>query len=242
MEVAAAAMEKVPLVPQSSDEIDETPPDPSLLDPTAPPVVPPPSDSEIGALATEGPPNLFDRFLLRVHSLFYRLCHVLGHLCLRMLSTFMLLSGIIGSVVFNLRAYYYTGVLNPWLFLACVFMAPTLASVAVIREEMLLYGTSRTGTGPRMSQFVSFAYLIMMICAFASLLQPLILHGEGEISGQSFWLAWAAVVMFYYSLLVSEVLFASALNLRRAKLEDDETRRREREDPSWMVNYNAIHS
>eukprot|EP00177_Eucheuma_denticulatum_P004212 GFKZ01007633.1.p1 GENE.GFKZ01007633.1~~GFKZ01007633.1.p1 ORF type:complete len:242 (+),score=28.45 GFKZ01007633.1:427-1152(+) len=239
MEGAAAAMEKVPLTQNSTDEINSNhlPSDPT----GSPEMVPPPEYAEIGAVPTEGPPSIFDRFLLRVHKFFYRLCHVLGAFFLRALSTCMLFAGIIGAVIVQVLAYYYTGVLNPWVFIACALYAPTLASVAVIREEMLINGTGRSGISPRMSQFVTFAYLVMTVCAGASLFQPLVLHGENQISVKSFWTAIGGTCLFYYCMLMSEVLFGAALSLQKAKLEDEEQRRREQEDPGWMSNYNSIN-
>lgn len=239
-EQAAAAMEKVPLS-EASEDTDENPtsnPNQSSIKPNN--VVPPPDYAEIGAMPTEGSPNLFDRFLFQVHKFFYRVCHMLGAFFLHVLSVAMLLAGIIAAVIVQVLAYYYTGVLNLWVLVACLLYAPTLGSVALIREEMLLHGTSRSGTGPRMSQFVTFAYLVMTVSALASVFQPLVLHGENRISVKSFWTAIGGTALFYYCMLISEVLFAASLNLKKAKMEDEEQRRREREDPRWMTNYNSF--
>lgn len=242
MEQAAAAMEKVPVPSQSTDadqvkptQTEETPLLPSATE-ELPEIV---EIVEIDGVETEGPPNIFDRFLLRVHGFFYRFCHALGAFFLRALSTLMLLAGVIVSVVLQMLAYYYTGVLNGWVLLACLLYTPTLASVAVIREEMLLGGTSRTGTGPKMSQFVTFGYLIITVAGVSSLFQPVLLHGENQISVKSMWTAIGGTAFFYYCMLISEVLFAAALNVRRAKEADEEERRREREDPFWMSTYLA---
>lgn len=240
-EHAAAAMEKVPLTEASNDH-SQHPTSPTSSSSSQQPVkvVAPPDYAEVGALPTHGPPNMFDRFLFHVHKFFSRFCHMLGSIFLRILSILMLLVGIIGGVIVQVLAYYYTGVLNLWVLAACVLYAPTLGSVAMIREEMLLHGTGGSGTGPRMSQFVTFAYLVMTLSAGASLFQPLMLHGENRISVKSFWTAIGGTLLFYYCMLISEVLFAASLNLRRAKMEDEEQRRRDREDPRWMTNYNSI--
>lgn len=238
MEQAAAAMEKVP-VPSSSDKADEVKPATESTPLLPPPSSPLPEIVSIDAIEIEGPPNLFDRFLLRVHAFFNRFCHALGAFFLRSLSTLMLLAGVVASVILQMLAYYYTGVLNPWVLVACLLYTPTLASVAVIREEMLLNGTRRTGAGPRMSQFVTFAYLIITVAGVASLFQPVLLHGENQISVKSMWTAIGGTAFFYYCMLISEVLFATALNVRRAKEADEEERRRDREDPFWLASYNA---
>lgn len=243
MEQAAAAMEKVPVPTASTDEVS------SEVKPateTTPLVASVPEEVaeyvEIDGVETVGPPNFFDRFLIRVHTFFYKFCHALGALFLRGLSTLMLLAGIIVSVILQMLAYYYTGVLNGWVLLACLLYAPTLGAVAVIREEMLLNGISRTGAGPRMSQFVTFAYLIITVAVVASLFQPVLLHGENQISVKSMWTAIGGTALFYYCMLISEVLFAAALNVRRAKEEDEEQRRRDQEDPFWLASYNAVQA
>lgn len=240
MEQAAAAMEKVP-VPTASPDTQT-----SEIKPTteSTPLVASASEDfseyvEIDGVETEGPPSIFDRFLIRVHTFFNKFCHALGAFFLRGLSTLMLLTGIIASVILQMLAYYYTGVLNGWVFLACLLYAPTLGAVAVIREEMLLNGTSRTGAGPRMSQFVTFAYLIITVAGIASLFQPVLLHGENQISVKSMWTAIGGTAFFYYCMLISEVLFATALNVRRAKEEDEEQRRRDQQEPFWLASYNA---
>lgn len=131
--------------------------------------------------------------------------------------------------------------LNPWVLLACLLYAPTLGAVAVIREEMLLNGLSRSGTGPRMSQFVTFAYLILTVAGCASLFQPLVLHGENQISFKSMWVAIGGTAFFYYCMLISEVLFGASLNIRRSDMLSEEERQRERE-PRWMANYLATQA
>lgn len=238
METAEAAMEKVPLL-QSEDGIEKqtkAPDASAAAKPLAPPEEPVPYD----AMMTDRP-SFFDRFLLKVHSFFSRFCHVLGSLFLRMLSTVMLLTGIICGVILQLVAYYYTGVLNVWVLLACLFYAPTLVALAVIREEMLLHGVSRSGTGPQMSQFVTFAYLILMVSGMASVLEPLVLHGEHEISAKSMWVSIAGTAAFYYCLLVSEVLFGASLNIRSAHLHE-EAAARDAAEPRWMARYLATQA
>lgn len=239
-EQATAAMEKVPLTEASQENHENPTSNPTQSSNKRTNVAPSPDYAEIGVMPTEGPSNMFERFLFRVHKFFYRFCHVLGAFFLHVLSVAMLLAGIVAAVIVQVLAYYYTGVLNVWVLVACLLYAPTLGCVALIREEMLLHGTSQSGIGPRMSQFVTFAYLIMVISALASVFQPLLLHGENRISVKSFWTAIGGTSLFYYCMLISEVLFAASLNLKKAKIEDEEQRRREREDPRWMTNYNSI--
>lgn len=235
MEHATAAMEKVPLTTSADAE-------PAAEAPIALEAPDDDTPSEVAhQVEAEGPPSIFDRFLLRVHSVFYRFCHSLGAFFLWALAHAMLLAGVVAAVILQLLAYYYTGVLNPWVLLACLFYAPTLGSVAVIREEMRLNGTSRSGVGPRMSQFVTFAYLVLTVAGLASLFQPLALHGDNQISVKSMWTSIGGTALFYYCVLISEVLFAAALNVKRSNEYDEELRRRDEEDPAWM-RYHAIEA
>ncbi|CDF32601.1 unnamed protein product [Chondrus crispus] len=229
-------MDKVPVPPRSpaSDAVTPSAETTPLISP-APPLADHPGAPD----SAPSDAGIFDRFLTRVHAFFSRFCHSLGAFFLRALSTLMLLAGVVASVVVQMLAYYYTGVLNPWVFLACLLFAPTLAAVTVIRAELNFSGPSRSGAGPRMSQYVTLAYLVITVFAVASLMQPVVMHGENKIPGKSMWTALGGVALFYYSMLVSEVLYAVALNIDRAKERDDELLRRDRDDPFWLSSYNA---
>lgn len=246
MEEATSAMERVPLLPSSDTAAKQTAPKAEMND--EPPVIPEITSpvlypaSEVGSSVDDPTPSFLAPFVKRVQGVFQKFCHGLAALFLRLLSTLMLLSGIICSVILQLLAFYYTGVLNSYLLLAVLLYAPTLVAIAIIREEILLNGTSRSGTAPRMSTFVTLAYLALTVSCVASFLLPTIMRGENLISYKSMWLSIAATAFFYYSILVSEVMFAAALNVRREKENDEEQRRREREDPTWMSNYNAVYS
>ena len=240
MEQATAAMDKVPVPPRSpaSDAVTPSTETTPLISPP-PPLADHPGARDAAAGDGDGDGGFFDRFLARVHGVFSRFCHSLGTFLLRVISTLMVPAGVILSVQAQMLAYYYTGVLNPWVLLACVLFAPTLAAFAFIRAELNFNGPGRAGAGRRMSQYVTLAYLVMTVCGVASLMQPLVLHGENKITGKSMWTALGGVALFYYCMLVSEVLYAAALIYDRAKELDDELRRRDRDDPFWLTSYNA---
>jgi hypothetical protein len=64
---------------------------------------------------------------------------------------------------------------------------------------------------------VTVAYLVMLVAGFLSLVHPVWMRSFNYISAQSTWIAIAGTGLFYYSILISEVLFASAINLSQAR-------------------------
>lgn len=160
------------------------------------------------------------RFLDAASRFFARACHSIGFIFLRVLSTFMLVTGLVGTVVLTLWAYYYLGVLNPHPLIATLLYIPSLIALSVLREEMLTFGTNdETGMGPsRESHAVAMSYISIMVASFFSLVHPIWMRSNNYIAARSMWTAIGATALFYYSLLMSEVLYASALNVRRSRL------------------------
>lgn len=238
MDTAAAAMEKVPLVHESDNEEDVEDqvkfPVVSADLPPLPPMTPAssiPASSPLLSPPSPGVPRqgrisiLWDKFLDMAHGFFFSFCHALGAIFLRSLSTFMLVSGIIGGVMIQMLAFYYTGVLNPWVLLSCLFYAPSLCAIAVVREEMLKGGTSRSGIGAtRDTKWVTMSYLTLLASASAVLIQPLWMHEENMISVKSTWTSIGGTAYFFYSLLISEVLFGASINVKEARDTDREDR------------------
>jgi hypothetical protein len=150
---------------------------------------------------------------------FGRACHTFGAVFMRALSTFVLLFGLVGTVVLQMTAFYYLGVLNPHPLISTLLYVPSLAAFAVLRSELQKLGTSTMSAigPPRESHPVTIAYLVMATAGFLSLVHPLWMRTFGYISAQSTWLAISGTALFYYSLLISEVLFASAINLSQAR-------------------------
>jgi hypothetical protein len=156
--------------------------------------------------------SLPERVLDAAAGLFARAGRAFGGLFLRVLSTCVLVFGVVGAVLLDMAAFYYRGVLDAGPLVACLLYMPALAALAVIREETLRVGPSRAGVGAaRASRPATVAYLALLIAAAASLAHPLWLRGRHSLSVRSLWTAWTATGLFYYSLLVSEVLFAAAL-------------------------------
>jgi hypothetical protein len=146
-------------------------------------------------------------------------CHTFGAVFLRALSTFVLVFGLIGTVVLQMTAFYYLGVLNPHPLISTLLYVPSLAAFAVLRSELQKLGTSTVSAigPPRESHPVTIAYLVMATVGCLSVVHPLWMRMFGYISAQSTWLALFGTALFYYSLLISEVLFASAINLSQAR-------------------------
>lgn len=139
-------------------------------------------------------------------------------------------------------AFYDSGVLNGNILLSTILYAPTLASAAVIREQMLVNGTGRSGTGPKMTPIVSLSYLVIALFLLASLAHPLILAASQIITNDSMWQSIAATAFFYYCILMSEILFAAAYNIQRAKQTQLIDQTLENQDPLWLSRYQAIGS
>ena len=229
MDKATSAMENVPLT--GTPPVTPTPPD--IASDTA---------SNIGSVISDETPRALRPFIKRVHGFFNGFCHLLGAFFLRFLSTIMLLTGIVVGVIVQMLAFYYTGVLNYNVIVATAFYAPALVAMALIRAEMLVNGTSRSGAGPRMTPLVSIAYLLITLFSICSLVQPLALRADAVISSRSMWQSIAGTAFFYYCLLISEILFAAAYNVRKAKEADLEAKRREGMDPAWVAQYDAIRN
>ena len=205
------------------------------------PATPTPSPAN-GLITPISSPGFMDRVLQGVHKFFYSLVSLTGSFILRFLSTFVLLTGILGAVGLQFYAYYFTGVLNGNVVIACILYAPALAAVGVLREETILNGTDQAGLSPVMTTWVTMAYLIISLTMMGNLIQPLVLRMWNVISARDMGIAIGATVSFYYNLLVSEVLFSTALNLKRVITHDEELGRRRREDPPWMTAYEAIRA
>ncbi|PXF46862.1 hypothetical protein BWQ96_03391 [Gracilariopsis chorda] len=238
MDEAKSAMERVPLMANSSAN-DVVMPSTSQHAADDEPL----SETEFSSQNERNTnPSLLDRILDRVHAVFSVLCRSLGYLFLRMLSIIMLHCGIIGAGVLQMLAFYYTGVLNSHVLLACLLYAPALCAISVIREEIVLNGTSHSGAGPRITQEVAVAYLILSIAGISSVLHPLFMHAENMISYKSMWTSIGATTFYYYCLLISEVLFASASNVQRSRDREEELERQRANQPFWITRYEAIHS
>jgi len=244
MEEAAAAMEKVPLM-QATNSTDATADATADTKDTTAAITPPPATETTYYAASTSSDNAqgpLERFLERLHRISSQFCHKLGGFFLRALSSVMLLVGIVAAVMVQTLAYYYTGVLNGGVLVACALYAPALAAMSVLREELLAVGSSVSGTGPYRTRLVTLAYLVLSVCGFASLCQPLVMHGDGVISVKSMWTGIGGSVFFYYCLLISEVLFAAAHNVSAGRDEDAEGRRREAEDPLWYTQYESMEA
>lgn len=195
-----------------------------------------------GLLTPTSSPSIFDRILQSVHKFFYTIVSLTGSFILRTLSTLVLLTGILVAVGLQFYAFYYTGVLNLNVVVACILYAPALAAVAVLREETILNGTNQAGLSPVMTTWVTMAYLVISLSIMGSLIQPLVLRMWNIISARDMGVAIGGTICFYYNLLVSEVLFSTALNLKRVITHDEELNRRRREDPPWMTAYESIRA
>lgn len=238
MDEAKSAMERVPLMADSSANDAAMPDMPSRAGDDEPL-----SETEFSSQNERNTnPSLLDRIVDRVHAVFSVFCRALGYLFLRILSIIMLHCGIIGAGILQMLAFYYTGVLNSHVLFACLLYAPALCAISVIREEIVLNGTSRSGAGPRITQEVAVAYLVLSIAGISSVLQPLFLHAENMISYKSMWTSIGATAFCYYCLLISEVLFASASNVQRSRDRDEELERQRANQPYWITRYEAIHS
>lgn len=154
------------------------------------------------------------RVLDSIALFFSGFCHTLGAAFLRLLSTVVLVAGVGGAVALNIMGYYYLGVLNPHPLIATLLYLPTLAALALLREEMLKNGTSPSGMGAsRDSHAAALGYVLMIFSGSLSVLHPLWMRGDNYISGRSMWTCIGATALFFFSLLFSSLAYASALNI-----------------------------
>ncbi|KAI0558206.1 hypothetical protein FGB62_228g07 [Gracilaria domingensis] len=237
MEEAKSAMERVPLLENSSENA-QTSPQAQSSRPLEDDQI---SSTELSSQTERNdPPTFMDRIMDRIHAMFLYFCHKLGYFFLSFLSFVMLHCGIVCAGVFQLLAFYYTGVLNLYVLTACLLYAPALFAISIIREEIVQNGTSRSGAGPRLTHEVAFAYLILTVFGISSVLQPLFMHADNVISYKSMWISLGGTSMFYYCLLISEVLFASASNVHRARRREEELERERANQPFWIARYESL--
>ncbi|CAN8061861.1 unnamed protein product [Agarophyton chilense] len=229
-------MERVPLLDNSSENIQPAPPvhSPPVEDGQS-------SDTELSSESERNDhPTILDRVMGSIHTTFSYFCHKLGAYFLRFLSFAMLHCGIVCAGIFQLLAFYYTGVLNLYVLLACALYAPALIAVSIIREEIVQNGTSRSGAGPRLTHEVAIAYLLLTLFGVSSVLQPLFMHADNVISYKSMWLSLGGTAIFYYCVLISQVLYASASNVHRARLRDEQLERERANQPFWITRYESL--
>lgn len=171
-----------------------------------------------GSIRSDAHANSFlNRFLDAAAHFFARICQTTGAFVLRVLSFIVLVAGIIGAVMLQMLGYYYLGVLNVNPLLAVLFYLPTLASLALLREEIRKRGTSLSGLGPeRGSRAAALAYMVIIAASAMSILHPIWLRGENVISARSLWTCIGGTAFLYLMLLFSELSFAAAQNLYRA--------------------------
>lgn len=161
--------------------------------------------------------SFLNRFLDAAAHFFARVCQTTGAFVLRILSTIVLIVGIVGAVMLQILGYYYLGVLNINPLLATLFYLPTLGSLAILREEISKRGASTDGIGPeRGSRAAAVAYMIMIGASFLSILQPIWLRGDNVISARSLWTCIGGTAFLYLMLLFSELTFVAAQNLYRS--------------------------
>ncbi len=138
----------------------------------------------------------------------------IGYTMFRALSTLNLVAAVVCGVFAQVFAYYYRGALAIEPFIAALIYAPALGSMAVIRETLRSRGTSTSGFSPERSGRVLIAYGFMLGSLIASISQPVLSRWTYGLSETSMWLAIGGSFFFFYCLLISEVLFAAAVNLK----------------------------
>lgn len=75
-------------------------------------------------------------------------------------------------------------------------------------------GTSESGMGAsRDSHAVALSYMLMVFSASLSVLHPLWMRGDNNISGRSMWTCIGATALFYFALLFSSLAYSAALNI-----------------------------
>ncbi len=143
--------------------------------------------------------------------------HRIGYGAFRMLSTLNLIFAVVVGVASQVLAYYYRGALNVDPAICALFYTPALAGMAVMREALQENGSSDSGIAPSRSRAVLFAYAAMLISAGLAIGQPIAVRWANGISGTSMWISILGTVAFFYALLISEVLFAAAVNIKRSR-------------------------
>lgn len=212
METATAAMQRVVLTgtPSQSDEGTGIAAGTSILSGALPAL----------SGVSDAAQNAATGAMARVSRFFHWVCYTVGYYLLRLLSTLNLLGAILAGVSLQIIAYYYRGLINAGPLICAALYAPGLAAMAVVREAMLLYGRSQSGYSPQRNRIVTLAYLAMTVSFVLVFAQPIVMRWTRMISSRSMWISVGGSALFYYSLLISEVLFASALSLDQARKEE----------------------
>lgn len=140
--------------------------------------------------------------------------HRIGYTMFRTLSTLNLIAAVVCGVFSQVFAYYFRGALAIEPLITALIYAPALGSMAVIRETLRSRGTSTSGFSPERSGRVLIAYGLLVGSLFAAVAQPILSRWTNGISEISMWLAIGGTFLFFYCLLISEVLFAAAVNLK----------------------------
>lgn len=142
--------------------------------------------------------------------------HVAGYWLFRVLSTLNLIAAVLIGVYGQVFAYYYRGALCVAPLIATIFYALALGGMAILRENMLSNGTSRSGMAPAHSHTVLVAYFVILGSMVCSFVQPVLVRWTHGLSQFSMLGALCATALFFYCLLISEVLFAAAINLEHS--------------------------
>lgn len=146
-----------------------------------------------------------------------------GYWMFRVLSTLNLICGVLLGVFSQIFAYYYQGALAIQPLIAALFFVPALGAMAVLRENSSSMGTTDSVVSPVRSRTVLLAYVSMLVSLILSFAQPTLARVTNTLSVPSMWLAILGSTLFFYCLLISEVLFAAAVNLKRiTKIEDSD--------------------
>lgn len=146
-----------------------------------------------------------------------------GYWMFRVLSTLNLVSAVLVGVFSQIFAYYYQGALAVQPLIAALFFVPALGAMAVLRENLGSGGTTDSGISPVRSRTVLLAYGAMLVSIVLSFAQPTLARVTNTLSIPSMWLAILGSALFFYCLLISEVLFAAAVNLKRiSKIKDSD--------------------
>lgn len=150
------------------------------------------------------------------------IAHRVGYLLFRCLSTLNLLAAVALGIAAQMLAYYDHGAMARQPALCAAFYAPALAGAAVLREALSAGGASDGGLGPPVDAAVLRAYGAVGVSAVLAFGQPVVVRWGGSISQVSMWTSVAGTGLFFYALLVAEVLFVAAVNLKRSRDADEE--------------------
>lgn len=150
------------------------------------------------------------------------LAHRVGYLLFRLLSTLNLLFAVCVGISAQIVAYYDQGALARQAALCAAFYAPALAGVAVLREAIAARGAADAGIGPPVDAAVLRAYAAVALSATLALAQPVAVRWGGGLSRFAMWTSVAGSALFFYGLLVAEVLFVAAVNIKRGRDADAE--------------------